>query len=44
MILCGVSFFDTKKKFEYLSENETEFENILTHWSEAYAGLNDEKN
>ena len=29
---------------EYLGENETEFENILTHWSGAQAGSNDEKN
>ena len=34
----------TSKKFEYLGENETEFENILTHWSVAQAGSNDEKN
>ena len=27
MILRG-----TLKKFEYLGKNETEFENILTHW------------
>ena len=33
----------TLKKFEYLGKNETEFENILTHWSVAQAGLNDEK-
>ena len=30
-------------KYEYISENETEFKNILTHWSEAEAGSNDEK-
>ena len=30
-------------KYEYLGENETEFKNILTHWSEAEAGSNDEK-
>ena len=34
----------TSKKFEYLGEYETEFENILTHWSVAQAGSNDEKN
>ena len=33
----------TSKKFEYLSENETEFENILTRWSVAQAGSKDEK-
>ena len=36
-------FFSTLK-YEYLGENETEFENILTHWSEAEAGSTDEKN
>ena len=30
--------------YEYLGENETEFENILTHWSVDQAGSNDEKN
>ena len=30
--------------FEYLSENETKIENILTPWSVAQAGMNDEKN
>ena len=30
MILCGDS-----EKFEYLSENETKHENIVTHWSVA---------
>ena len=29
--------------FEYLSENETRNENILTHWSVAQAGSSDEK-
>ena len=42
MILRGVSFFDTK--YEYPGENEAEFENIVTHWPEAEAGSNDEKN
>ena len=42
MILRGVSF--STQKYEYLGENATEFENILTHWSEAEAGSNDEKN
>ena len=32
----------TSEKLEYLGENETEKE--ITHWSEAQAGLNDEKN
>ena len=32
------------KKFEYLSENETKNETILTHWSVAQAVSNDEKN
>ena len=31
-------------KYEYLGENETKFENILTHWSVAQASSNDEKN
>ena len=31
-------------KFEYLSENETKIENILTHWSVAQAGSNDGNN
>ena len=39
---CAESVFLTLK-YEYLSENETEFKNILTHWSEAEAGSNDEK-
>ena len=30
--------------FENLGENETKFENILTHWSVVQAGSNDEKN
>ena len=30
-------------KYEYLGENETTFENVLTHWSVAQAGSNDEK-
>ena len=29
--------------FEYLSENETRNENILTHWTVAQAGSSDEK-
>ena len=29
--------------FEYLCKNETKFENMLTHWSVAQAGSNDEK-
>ena len=31
-------------KFEKLSDILTKIENILTHWSVAQAGLNDEKN
>ena len=31
------------EKYEYLSENETIFETILTYWSVAQAGSNDEK-
>ena len=30
--------------FEYLGENETKFENILTNWSVVQTSLNDEKN
>ena len=43
MILHGVGIFDIIVNFEYLRENETKFENILTHWSVAQAGSNDEK-
>ena len=39
MILRG-----TSKKFEYLGKNETKNETLLTHWSAAQAGSNDEKN
>ena len=39
MILRG-----TLKKFEYLGENEIKIDTILTHWSVAQAGSNDEKN
>ena len=42
MILRGVSFFDAK--YEYLGENKTKSETVLTHWSVAQAGSNDEKN
>ena len=31
-------------KFEYLSENQTNIENILTHWSVAQVDSNGEKN
>ena len=41
MILRGVSFFILN--FEYLGENLTKFENILTHWSVAQTSSNDEK-
>ena len=41
MIQRGVSFF--RLNFEYLGENETKNENILTYWSVAQASLNDEK-
>ena len=39
MILRG-----TSEKLEYLGENDTKKENIITHWSVAQAGSNDEKN
>ena len=39
----GESVF-SQLKIEYLGENETKYENILTHWSVAQAGWNDEKN
>ena len=42
MILRGVSF--STLKYEYLGENETKFENILTQWPVAEAGSDDEKN
>ena len=35
-IILGVSFYSILK-YEYLGENETKFENILTHWSVAQA-------
>ena len=41
MIQRRVSFFILN--FEYLGENETKNENILTYWSVAQASLNDEK-
>ena len=41
MIQRGVSFFILN--FEYLGENETKNENILTHWSVAQASSNEEK-
>ena len=34
----------TSEKLEYLGENEAKNKNILTRWSVAQAGLNDEKN
>ena len=34
---------EDSEKFEYLGENETKNENILTHWSVAQADSNDEK-
>ena len=38
MILRG-----TSEKLEFLDENETKNENILTNWSVAQAGSNDKK-
>ena len=38
MIPQGVSILILN--FEYLRENETKYENILTRWSEAQAGSN----
>ena len=40
---CAQSVFSILK-FEYLGKNKTKNENILTHWSAAQAGSNDEKN
>ena len=34
---------ETSEKLEYLGENKTKKENILTHWSVAQAGSNDKK-
>ena len=34
----------TSEKYEYLGENETKNQTVLTHWSVAQAGSNDEKN
>ena len=37
--------YDTaRKKYEFLGENETKNETILTHWSVGQAGSNDEQN
>ena len=39
--------YDTRgvaEKYEYLGKNETKIEIVLTCWSVAQAGLNDEKN
>ena len=33
----------TSEKYEYLGENETKNQTVLTHWSVAQAGSNDEK-
>ena len=41
-LLCPESVFFILN-FEYLDENGTKIENILTPWSVAQAGLNDEK-
>ena len=38
IILCG-----TSEKYEYLGKNNNKNENILTYWSVAQAGWNDEK-
>ena len=55
-IVLGLNFFLTQRSMilrwvsflilnlEYLGENETKFENILTRWSVAQTSLNDEKN
>ena len=42
MILREVSF--STLKYEYLGKIETKNKNILTYWSVAQAGSNDEKN
>ena len=42
-IILGESVFSTLK-YEYLGENETKNENILTRWSDTQAGSNFEKN
>ena len=39
---CAESIFFILN-YEYLGENKTEFENILTHWSVDQTGSNDEK-
>ena len=44
LILRSLILRVDSEKFEYLNENVTKIENILTHWSVAQAGLNDEKN
>ena len=44
MTLHSIILRGTSVKYEYLGENETKNENILTHWSVDQAGSNDEKN
>ena len=39
---CKESVFSIQN-YEYLGENETKNENVLTHWSVAQAGSNDNK-
>ena len=35
--------WEDSEKYEYLGENETKIANVLTCWSVAQAGSNDEK-
>ena len=41
---CSIILGGTPEKYEYLGESETKNQTILTHWSVAQAGSNDEKN
>ena len=44
MDLLGYDTRGDSEKYEYLGENETKIENVLTCWSVAQVGSNDEKN
>ena len=43
MTPCSMILRGDLEKYEYLGENETKNKIILTHWTMAQAGLNDEK-
>ena len=43
LTLHSIILHGTPEKYEYLSENKTKNETVLTHWSVAQAGSKDEK-